>query len=209
MPGERRLTSIKQLINDMLFNANLTGTITVDEITNTVTVQLVEPVTIDGTINIGTLPAVVASVTSLPNVTIADIVNLNVDSIPPLTGSFAVSSIAGTVATNTTITNNPLNVKESLTALTFPTQTTVNVGSVDILLLAANANRKYLMIRNYSNSNVYVFIHFSNTAATLGAGIPLKQEEQYEFPSGFIYTGEIRAISSTATLKEIHITEGV
>lgn len=186
MPGERRLTSIKQLVSDMLFNANLTGTITIDEITNTVTVQLVEPITIDGTIAISSLPAIVVS--SLPNVTIADIVNLNVDSMP-------------VVQTTSTVTEPPVSL--SITA-----QTTVNVSNVDILLLAANPNRKYLLIRNYSDSNAYVYIHLSATAATVGSGIPLKQDEWYEFPKGFIYTGQIRAISGTVALKEISITEG-
>lgn len=196
MPGERRLTSIKQLVNDMLFNANLTGTITIDEIANTVTVQLVEPVTIDGTINIGTMPSI----------TIQDIINLNVDSLPPITGTIGISGIGGTLATNTTITNNPLQINESLNTITL-TSSVVTVAAADTLVLAANANRKFLLIQRGTTVG-RVFVKFSAGAATVTNGVLFRENAYFSFNPNEIYTGEIRAIS-VGSSKILYVTEGV
>jgi hypothetical protein len=189
------------------------GTITIDSITNAVHIVVDDPIDIASipnltivampNLNVSTMPDL--NIASLPAITLADIVNLNVDSLPALTGTLSISSIGGTVTIGGVVS---MSMVEPPVSLTIPPQTTVNVSNVDILLLAANPNRKFLNIRNYSNSNAYVFLHFGATAATVGSGIPLKQEEWYEFPKGFIYTGQIRAISGTAALKEIAITEG-
>lgn len=169
MPGERRLTSIKQLINDMMFHNEISGTITIDEITNTVTVQLVEPVTIDGTI--------------------------------------AVSSIGGVVNTSTTITNNPLDIREQPVALTI-SQTVTTLNAVSQTILAANANRKYLLIRNSSSSDALIYIRFNASAANLTNSLPLRKGEYFESPEDFTYTGAITAISSAFGADTVAVLEG-
>lgn len=161
MAGERSFTSIKALLEGVAITlAPIGGTITIDEITNTVTVQLVEPVTIDGTIS-----------------------------------------------TTTTITNNPLKIDDVQTSLTI-TQSQSTLSSSSITILAANANRKYVLIRNTSASDATAYIHFEASIATPGTSLPIRKGEYFEFPEGFIYTGEIRALSSGFGNDSVSVLEG-
>lgn len=96
-----------------------------------------------------------------------------------------------------------LNLIKSLT----PNQVLLNISNISVTVLAANSNRKRLFIRNASNSNAPIFIHFGASVATTTNGVPLIQGETYEPPFNTIFTGEIRAISSTSALKELYIEE--
>lgn len=96
-----------------------------------------------------------------------------------------------------------LNLVKSLT----PNQVSTTVANISITLLAANANRKKLFIRNFSNSNSPIYIHFGSTTATLTNGVPIIQGETYEPPFNTIFTGAIQAISATSTAKDIYIEE--
>jgi len=89
-----------------------------------------------------------------------------------------------------------------------PGQTTVIVSNVSISVLAANPARKRLLFRNYSNSTTApIFIHMNASAATVLNGVPITSGETYSPPLEVTYTGEVRAISSTASNKELYVEE--
>jgi len=69
----------------------------------------------------------------------------------------------------------------------------VNVGGSSINLLALNANRKYALIRNFSNKNMFLAL---GATAELNKGIVLFPNEQYEISAmkGNLYKGDINAI---------------
>lgn len=69
----------------------------------------------------------------------------------------------------------------------------VNVGRSSINLLALNANRKYALIRNFSNKNMFLAL---GATAELNKGIVLFPNEQYEISAmkGNLYKGDINAI---------------
>ncbi|PGH85784.1 hypothetical protein CN899_08055 [Bacillus thuringiensis] len=97
-----------------------------------------------------------------------------------------------------------LNTVKSLT----PNQVTVNVANTSVTVLVANSNRKRLFIRNNSTATANpIFIHFAASPATVTNGIPLYPGEAYDLPYNTIYTGEIRAISSTSDNKALYLEE--
>lgn len=69
----------------------------------------------------------------------------------------------------------------------------VNVGESSINLLALNANRKYALIRNFSDKNMFLAL---GATAELNKGIVLFPNEQYEISAmkGNLYKGDINAI---------------
>lgn len=179
MPGERRLTSIKTLLESLLLNIN--------NITLNQPIHLV----LDGQpvhITIDSIPALQTAITSLPNLNIATLPALSVSSLPGI----AITSLP------------TLNIAQALTTST-PTMTQVNVAASSVTLLAANANRKKVEIRNqHLSGDIYFF--FGSTA-TLTNGKLLLNGESYEFPQGFVYTGIITAISANATSKPVSVVE--
>lgn len=189
------------------------------------------------TINVATLPNVTVSslpVVTLSPVTIQDIVNLNIDSVPPLStaitsvpnliiASIPALSAAITSLPNITIASLPnvtiaalpnivisslptVNINRALTTST-PNMGQVNVAASSVTILAANANRKQVEIRNqHLSGDVYLFF---GATATLTNGKLLQNGEEYRFPDGFTYTGIITAISANATSKPVSYMEWV
>lgn len=88
----------------------------------------------------------------------------------------------------------------------------VNVGGSSINLLALNANRKYALIRNFSNKNMFLAL---GATAELNKGIVLFPNEQYEISAmkGNLYKGDINAICDMTEVnlfnKDIIVQGGV
>lgn len=88
----------------------------------------------------------------------------------------------------------------------------VNVGESSINLLALNANRKYALIRNFSDKNMFLAL---GATAELNKGIVLFPNEQYEISAmkGNLYKGDINAICDTTETnlfnKDIIVQGGV
>lgn len=139
------------------------------------------------------------AITAIPQLTIADIISLNVDSLP----NFTVS-----VMPNLTIASIPtLSVTQGVQALTI-TQSTIAVTNSSTTLMAANASRKYLRIQNQSPTSK-VWIRIGASAATTANSELLMPLQSITWPIGqYIPTVEIRAIGDTATSKNIHVEEG-
>lgn len=84
--------------------------------------------------------------------------------------------------------------------------TTVAVGTTSILALQANLKRRYLLLINDSDTNIYLSF---GLAAANGQGIRLNANGgSYELTPGIISTAEIYAISNAGT-KNLLITEGI
>lgn len=108
---------------------------------------------------------------------------------------------------NVNLTNNPVPTKEQLTGLTI-TSNVVTVGAADTLVLAANPNRKFLLIQRGTTIG-RVFVKFSAGAATVTNGVLFREDIMFTMPfEGNIYTGEIRGIS-VGSSKILYVTEGV
>lgn len=124
--------------------------------------------------------------------------------------TFTISPTEVTITNNpleTHITNDPLDIRELPIELTM-NQVNTSVSTTSITLLAANASRKYVFIKNYDISPTrIVYIHFGATATTSN-GIPIFEGESYEFPDEFIYTGIITAIISSGASIPVSATEG-
>ncbi len=88
----------------------------------------------------------------------------------------------------------------------------MNVGESSTNLLALNANRKYALIRNFSNKNMFLAL---GATAELNKGIVLFPNEQYEISAmkGNLYKGDINAICDTSETnlfnKDIIVQGGV
>jgi hypothetical protein len=91
---------------------------------------------------------------------------------------------------------------------TTPTHAAVSVGTSSAQALAANANRKYALLQNDSDTDMYISL---GASAALHQGVLLKASGGfYEMsePAGNLYRGLVNVIS-TASGKNIMITEGV
>jgi len=103
--------------------------------------------------------------------------------------------VGGRLRVDAAVTVSPLNI----------THTAVAIGAGSTLVLAANANRKYLLLENDSDTNIYISY---GVAAILYKGIRLNANGgSHELPTGFTYTGAIYAINS-AGAKNLLVTEG-
>lgn len=128
----------------------------------------------------------------------------NVNGAPAVAAFYASTFVIS--PTEVTVTNNPLIIEEHPTALQYTSQGYM-IQNFSVLVMPANANRKYLLLQNVSGSQEPVYFNFK-TPATLGNGISIKADESFEFPIGTIYTGVVTAISATSSNKAIVITEG-
>lgn len=81
------------------------------------------------------------------------------------------------------------------------TQTVVPVTGSTVVL-SANAERKFLRVKNQDAGSQIIFVHFGASPATTTNGLQLVSGESHKEGVGtgeMIYTGEIRAISSSGT----------
>lgn len=86
------------------------------------------------------------------------------------------------------------------------THSSVAVGSSSVQLLAANANRRYLLIQNL-DSVVNIWIRLDGATATYGDGIQIAAGATFEL-QGYAPTGKVTAIGTGAGTPNIKITEG-
>jgi hypothetical protein len=147
------------------------------------------------------------AITAIPQLTIADIISLNVDSLPNFTISVMPNLNIASMP-NLTIASMPtLSVTQGVQSLTI-TQSTVAVTNSSTTLIAANAARKYLRIQNQSPTSK-VWIRIGASAATTANSELLMPLQSITWPIGqYIPTAEIRAIGDTVTSKNIHVEEG-
>jgi hypothetical protein len=92
---------------------------------------------------------------------------------------------------------------------TTPTPTPVNVSTASTVVLAANTNRKYVLLVNDSDTPIYVSL---GGVAAVNQGIRLNSRGgAYEISRklGNLYTGAINAIQSDAGTKRLLVVEGV
>ena len=97
----------------------------------------------------------------------------------------------------------------SVAAYTTPTHTAVNVTTSSGAVLAANANRKYALLINDSDTTIYMKL---GAAAVVNQGIRLNANGgSYEMSTlfGNLYTGAIYGIHGGSGNKAILIVEGV
>lgn len=105
--------------------------------------------------------------------------------------------------TTTTITNNPVNIRNSPLALTTVSQTVVSATTVSSTLLAANSSRKFLRIKNQDGGSAKVYIRFGASAATTTNSLELLVGQIYSESTGLgdiVYTGEVRCISASGSV---------
>ena len=97
----------------------------------------------------------------------------------------------------------------SISRYTTPTHTEVNVTTASGALLAANTNRKYVLIIN--NSHTEIFIAFGVAAVANKGVLLLTKGSSYEMSAmaGNLYLGAINAIHAGTGNQEVLITEGV
>ena len=86
----------------------------------------------------------------------------------------------------------------------------VTVTNASGVILAANANRKYLLVQNRSLTGT-VYINLNGATATTGTGgngIELLPKSSYESNSAWVSTADIMAIGSIASNPDVLIIEG-
>lgn len=90
-----------------------------------------------------------------------------------------------------------------------PTHTEINVNVTSTQLLAENLNRKYVLIIN--NSDTEIFISLGVTAVANKGILLMSKGSAFEISSmaGNLYTGVINAIHNSTGTKQVLITEGV
>jgi len=152
-----------------------------------------------------------ANQTVLQSITFASSNTLTIVSILPIGGA---SNVRVTVSAYTSGTANGIirasNVVSSVGAITAAAFNTVSltypttVANTAVLLLAANANRKYAMISSPSTSIQVQLNTSTGLSTTTGFNIP--SGGYYEFKGDNLYTGAIYGIASS--VKTIAVTEG-
>lgn len=86
------------------------------------------------------------------------------------------------------------------------TQAAATVTNASAQLLAANAQRRYLLIQNKDSTGV-VFVTLDGTAATTAKGIRIEPGGSYEC-AGFMPSGAIFAIGSIARNANVVVVQG-
>lgn len=120
----------------------------------------------------------------------ADSINLNVDGLEALasTQQADIALIKADLANGVTSLPQTGNVTEASTK-------TITTGGTHQQVFAANADRKFLLIQNVSDTDMNLGIGYNPTAST---GIFLsKSGGGIVFESGFIPTQEIRILCAT------------
>lgn len=92
---------------------------------------------------------------------------------------------------------------------TTPAHTSVNVTTNTTAVLAANANRKYALITNFSDTEIFLALG-GNAVANIGI-VLLSKGSSYEISAmaGNLYLGAINAIHASTGNKVVLVTEGV
>lgn len=85
-----------------------------------------------------------------------------------------------------------------------PSHSVVQVGTTSTIVLPENLNRKYVLLAN--NSDTDMFINFGSLA-TIGEGVPINAKGNYQMPKEYIYNGAISAIHTGIGTKNLLVTE--
>lgn len=80
----------------------------------------------------------------------------------------------------------------------------VLVGNVDVMLLAANSERKYAAVINNTGTPIYIAL---GRTATAGKGITIPAKSFFEFTTHKLWLGEIRVVAGGNNLT-IEVIEG-
>ena len=143
----------------------------------------------------------------------ADTINLNVDGLEALasTQQADVAAIKTDIANGVTINqpvavtdnNGSLTVDGTVTAdsnrgnLTAASTQSITTGGTHQQVFASNASRKFLLVQNLSDTDMYLGIGF-NPSDTTPAGLLLsKNGGGVVFESNYIPTSEIRIVCAT------------
>lgn len=89
------------------------------------------------------------------------------------------------------------------------TQTVISVPNASTTVLAANPERKYILLRSQGAGTTAIYIKFAASAAAANNSRELLDAEQIELGVGTgkaVYVGEIRAITASGS-KDLYIEE--
>jgi len=75
---------------------------------------------------------------------------------------------------------------------------TTAASTTSATFLAANADRKYLLVQNLDLA-INIFLRFGTAATTTAPSIKLEPGDSYEFPEGFISTQTVNIIAASGT----------
>lgn len=115
--------------------------------------------------------------------------------IDGLTGNVGISGTVNTAQTN----------KDALQGIF--SQAAFTVTSVNQQMLAANANRRYLLVQNNDSTGIVYLNIAGSTAATAASGIRLLPGESLEI-QGFCPSGSINCIGSIGSNPNVIVLEG-
>lgn len=90
------------------------------------------------------------------------------------------------------------------------THAAVTVTTTSAVILAANANRKYLLVQNRSSTGT-IYLNLNGATATNGTGgngIEILPKSSYENNSVWVSTAGITAIGSIASNPDVLVVEG-
>jgi len=190
MANSSFLQSNKELklidLGDGTYAQEVTGTVSVEGLTieTLSTVSVIETL-LDGTVSIST------GTVNIGN-------SINVSNIENGTVSISNASvgISGTVTV------------ENITIASAPAHTTYAVTSVSTTISSTSATRKFLIITNNTDTDVWVSL---GTVSAVNKGICLfNYGSAYEMSAGYgnLFTGDITAIISGTVSKTIQVIEG-
>lgn len=136
------------------------------------------------------------NVTNVPGVTIENVPAVTVSNVPAVT----IANVPGV-----TIDNVPaVTLSGEQGAFTQAAATVTNVSGQ---LLAAKANRRYLLIQNNNASGGAIYVNLAGAAAAIAGGISIEAGTAYEC-ANFCPTAAIFAIGSIASNANITVVEG-
>jgi hypothetical protein len=88
-----------------------------------------------------------------------------------------------------------------------PTQAAATVTTTSAQLVAANANRRYLLVQNKSTSGT-IYLNFAGAAATTANGLKIGIGEAYESSAAWVSSAQINAIGDIASNPDVVVIEG-
>lgn len=122
----------------------------------------------------------------------------------PVSGSVSVSNFPATqpISGSVSVSNFPAVQPVTRVGATLNTNQ-VSIGSTSTLIIAANANRKRLVLINMGTTNVFI----GNTGVTIGTGQLLLGIAGYVIP--LYFTGAVYGIVGTGTQTIAYLEEAV
>lgn len=119
--------------------------------------------------------------------------------------SVRVQDGSGTAITSTSFNSKQYLDSNPNTAFSTASNTRPAINNVSAVLLAANTNRKYVMIFNQSGATIFIKM---GATAVINEGIRLANNEWYEITADNLWVGTINAIKSGAASVNVDVFEG-